>query len=140
MTKPIREMIDSELQTEVKVYRKDNLHSYRRDLILQEMGRRVAEEISSAPPPEREKFPQVIELKDLRLADVVELFEGPFGTAVVTQITADEVTMHRPYGVTSEWSYTGGVPYSVGNEVVKYLLSSRPGHYKFKVWQRKDLK
>lgn len=87
------------------------------------------------------KFPMTgVDLTELRLADVVELFDGPFGTAVVTQITADEVILYRPYGVTGDWSYTGGVPYSVGNEVCKYLLSSTKGHYKFKVWQRKDLK
>lgn len=86
------------------------------------------------------KFPVQVDLTELRLADVVELFEGPFGTAVVTQITADEVILHRPFGVTGDFSYTGGVPYSVGNEVCKYLRASTPGHYKFKVWQRKDLK
>lgn len=87
------------------------------------------------------KFPMTgVDLTELRLADVVELFDGPFGTAVVTQITADEVILHRPYGVTGDWSYTGGVPYSVGNEVCRYLLASTPGHYKFKVWQRKDLR
>lgn len=85
------------------------------------------------------KFPITVPLNELRLADVVELFDGPFGTAVVTQITADEVILHRPFGVTGDFSYTGGVPYSVGNEVCKYLLSSAR-HYDFKVWQRKDLK
>lgn len=85
------------------------------------------------------KFPITVELNDLRLADIVELFEGPFGTAVVTQITAEEVILHRPYGVTGDFSYTGGVPYSVGNEVCKYLRCSTKGHYQFKVWQRKDL-
>lgn len=85
-------------------------------------------------------YPLTVALHDLRLADVVELFEGPFGTAVVTQITADEVILHRPYGVTGDFSYTGGVPYSVGNEVCKYSLASTRGHYTFKVWQRKELR
>lgn len=89
---------------------------------------------------DRIKYPIQVELHDLKLADTVELFEGPFGTAVVTQITEDEVILHRPYGVTSEWSFTGGVPYSVGNEVCKYLRSSTLGRYQFKVWQRKDLR
>jgi len=86
------------------------------------------------------KFPITVDLTELRLADVIEVFDGPFGTAVVTQITDTEVITHRPYGVTGDFSYTGGVPYSVGNEVCKYLLASTKGHYKFKVWQRKDLK
>lgn len=83
-------------------------------------------------------YPMTVKIADMRLADVVELFEGPFGTAVVTQITDDEVIFHRPFGVTGDFSYTGGVPYSVGNEVCKYLRSST--RYEFKVWQRKDLK
>lgn len=86
------------------------------------------------------KYPITVELSELRLADVVELFDGPFGTAVVTQITKDEVILHRPHGVTGDFSYTGGVLYSVGNEVCKYLTCSTPGHYTFKVWQRKDLR
>jgi hypothetical protein len=88
-------------------------------------------------------FPIKVHLNGLRLADVVELFEGPFGTAVVTQITKDEVTLTRPYGVTGDFSYTGGVPYSVGNEVCKYLTSDTrytAKSHTFKVWQRKDLR
>lgn len=89
--------------------------------------------MSTAP-----KYPIILTVTELKLADVVELFDGPFGTAVVTQITEDEVVLHRPYGVTGDFSYTGGVPYSVGNEVCKYI---RPGTVnKFKVWQRKELK
>lgn len=86
------------------------------------------------------KFPITLPLHELKLADVVELFDGPFGTAVVTDITDDEVILHRPYGVTLDFSYTGGVPYSVGNEVCKYLRSSTRNHYQFKVWQRKELR
>jgi hypothetical protein len=91
----------------------------------------------------REVYPQNIHLNDLRLADVVELFEGPFGTAVVTQITAAEVVFHRPYGVTGDFSYTGGVPYSVGNEICKYLTCDArytAKSHSFKVYQRKDLR
>lgn len=86
------------------------------------------------------KFPITQTVRELRLADVIELFEGPFGTGVVRQITDDEVIISRPYGVTGDFSYTGGVPYSTGIEECKYLLSSTPGHYKFKVWQRKELR
>ena len=91
----------------------------------------------------RPVYPMFVHLNDLKLADVVELFEGPFGTAVVTQITADELTFHRPYGVTGDFSYTGGVPYSVGNEVCKYLMCDArytAKSHTFKVWQRKDLR
>jgi hypothetical protein len=82
-------------------------------------------------------YPINVRVTELKLADVVELFEGPFGTGVVKQITADTVIIQRPYGVTGDWSYTGGVPYSVGNEECKYLLAHTGRE--FKVWQRKDL-
>lgn len=75
----------------------------------------------------------------LQLADVIELFEGPFGTGVVRQITKDEVIISRPYGVTQDFSYTGGVCYSTGVEECHYLLSdTRP--FSFKVYQRKTLR
>lgn len=86
------------------------------------------------------KLPITLPLHELQLGDIVELFDGPFGTAVVRQITDDEVIIARPFGVTGDFSYTGGVPYSVGTEECKYLRSSTPGHYKFKVWQRKELR
>lgn len=89
-------------------------------------------------------FPMTVGLEDLKLADVVELFEGPFGTAVVTQITDAEVKLMRPFSVTADFSYTGGVLYSVGNEDCVYLkcdtrFNSKSSH-RFKVWQRKELK
>jgi|ERR1035437_7708623 hypothetical protein len=74
---------------------------------------------------------------DLKLADVVELFEGPFGTGVVRQITKEQVIISRPYGVTGDFSYTGGVSFSVGVEECKYFLSS---HHTFTVFQRKELR
>lgn len=78
-------------------------------------------------------------IQQLQLADVIELFEGPFGTGVVRQITADEVIIERPYGVTADFSYTGGVLYSTGVEECRYQLSDkRP--FTFKVYQRKTLK
>lgn len=76
-------------------------------------------------------------IDDLRLADTVELFEGAFGTGIVRQITEGEVIIARPYGVTSDFSYTGGVPFSVGVEECKYL---RGGRTMLKVLQRKNLR
>lgn len=86
-----------------------------------------------------QKFPITVTIKDLKLADVVELFEGPFGTGVVQNIDADEVVIVRPYGVTGDFSYTGGVPYSVGNEECVYPLVNS-NRTTFKVWQRKELR
>ena len=84
-------------------------------------------------------------VSDLRLGDIVELFEGPFGTGTVRQITGrhekidyPEVIIARPYGVTGDFSYTGGVPFSVGVEECHYLLSDTRSV--FKVYQRKDLR
>lgn len=84
------------------------------------------------------KFPITQTVRELRLADVIELFEGPFGTGVVRQITDDMVIIMRPYGVTGDFSYTGGVPYSVGNEECRYLLTDTRST--FKVWHRKELR
>lgn len=81
--------------------------------------------------------PLLLKAADLKLADVVELFEGPFGTGVVRQIRDDVVTISRPHGVTADFSYTGGVLYSTGVEEVVYSVRS---DHVFKVWQRKDLK
>jgi hypothetical protein len=74
---------------------------------------------------------------ELQLADTVELFEGPFGTGTVRQITEDQVIIARPYGVSGDFSYTGGVLFSVGVEECRYLLSSNAV---FKVYQRKKLR
>jgi hypothetical protein len=79
-----------------------------------------------------------VRISDLCLADVVELFEGPFGTGTVRRITKDgEVIISRPYGVTQDFSYTGGVPFSVGVEEVSYFFSSSR---MLKVFQRKELR
>ena len=83
------------------------------------------------------RAPTRAKVSDLKLADIVELFEGPFGTGVVRHITKDEVIISRPYGVSGDFSYTGGVPFSVGVEECKYFLSS---HHTFTVYQRKDLR
>jgi hypothetical protein len=89
-------------------------------------------------------YPMQVALEALKLADYVELFEGPFGTGVVTQVTDTEVHMMRAYAVTADYSTTGGVGYSVGNEPVTYLkcdtrFNSKSSHT-FKVWQRKELR
>jgi hypothetical protein len=58
-------------------------------------------------------------IRDLKLADVVQLFDGPFGTATVVKVTGDEVCMERPYGTTCDFSYTHGVIAYIGNEHVR---------------------
>jgi hypothetical protein len=81
--------------------------------------------------------PTFLAVRDLKLADVVQLFHGPFGTATVTNVTDTEVHMERPYGMTADFSYTGGVIAYIGHETIKY---SRDSHATLPVWHRKDLK
>lgn len=81
--------------------------------------------------------PQQVAIRDLQLADVVELFEGPWGTGVVEQIKDGVVTIHRPYGTTADFSCTSGVITYVGDERVRCFSDS---DRTLKVWERKDLK
>lgn len=74
---------------------------------------------------------------ELRLADVVQLFDGPFGTGTVTQIADGQVTIMRPYGATADFSTTGGVIHYTGLETVKYWFESSA---RLLVYSRKELK
>ena len=47
--------------------------------------------------------------KDLELGDIVQMFEGPFGTAIVKNKVDLKVTFFRPYGQPADFSHTGGV-------------------------------
>lgn len=88
-------------------------------------------------------FPKMVKIADIKLADVVELFEGAYGTGTVTQIKDGLVTIMRPYGATADFSCTAGVIFYTGLETCTYLLDSAgPGrsNYEFKVWSRKELK
>lgn len=63
--------------------------------------------------------------KELRLRDVVRYADDrmpAWGTMVVSQITADEVHFFRPYAITSDFAYTGGVIPYIGTETVKIAL------------------
>jgi hypothetical protein len=49
-------------------------------------------------PADYPKAPNnVFTVNELQLGDVVKLFDGAFGTAMVQKITKDEVTLFRPY-------------------------------------------
>lgn len=76
-------------------------------------------------------------LSELRLGDTVELFDGPYGTAIVKQITANEVTFYRPYGHCENWSYVAGVICYVG---VEEFSRSRLGRETIKVWRRETMR
>ena len=71
---------------------------------------------------------------NLKLADVVKLFDGPFGTGIVKQIADGFVTVFRPYGTSEDFCYTGGVICYTGIEEYKFSLTDKQ---EFFVYQRK---
>lgn len=80
---------------------------------------------------------QKIKVCDLKLADVVQLSDGAYMTATVSQVTADEVILTRPYIQTADFSYTGGVITYIGLETVKYYRHTERW---VTVLERKELK
>ena len=74
---------------------------------------------------------------DLRLADVVKVFDGPWSTGIVTHIDGNMVTMFRPYGTTADFSYSGGVIPYIGTETIKVPVDSSR---MFLVMERKELR
>ena len=65
-----------------------------------------------------------LEINALRLADTVQLFDGPFGTGTVQQIKDGVVTILRPYVMSQDFSHTGGVTCGLGYEEVRYSVLS----------------
>lgn len=53
---------------------------------------------------------------ELKLGDVVQVFDGAYGTATVKQIRDGMITFFRPYTQTADFSYTGGVICYIGFE------------------------
>ena len=82
-----------------------------------------------------ETFPRQVTAAELRLGDVVELFDGPFATAIVRQIKDGKVTMFRPYGTHSDTVYTGGVIPYTGIEEFHVFAD---GKSTFKLWRHAD--
>lgn len=76
-------------------------------------------------------------LSELRLADYVEATDGPFGTAIVSQIRDGMITFYRPYGVNADFSYTGGVICYTGLE--QFTRAASP-HERMRVWRREELR
>lgn len=82
-----------------------------------------------------------VKAKELDLGDEVSTFPGDpsdhsFSAAVVTKKEAEGVTLFRPYAITSDFEYTGGViPYIgfeeyrvSGDSDVRLLRKSGPKH------------
>ena len=78
-----------------------------------------------------------VKIRDLKLADVVGLGEYPFSDAVVKQIKDGCVTVFRPYAITADFSYTGGVIPYIGIEEIIYYQSDDRG---VELLASKDLK
>jgi hypothetical protein len=74
---------------------------------------------------------------ELKLGDVVEAFEGPYGTATVKQIKDDIVTFFRPYVANENWSHTGGVLCYVG---IEEFSTTRSNHSYWKVLRRGEVR
>jgi hypothetical protein len=80
-----------------------------------------------------ETFPRIVTAAELRLGDVVELFDGPFSTAIVRQIEDGKVTFFRPYGTHSDTVYSNGVIPYTGTENFHVFTS---GASTYKLWRR----
>lgn len=84
---------------------------------------------------------QTLKLSELKLADVVQLFKGEYSTATVKKIEGDTVTFLRPYVITQDFSYSGGVICSFGYEECTYLKGTKTAdELKFNVYRRKELR
>jgi hypothetical protein len=65
-----------------------------------------------------------LKASELKLGDIVHLFNGGYGTATVKQIKDGRVTLFRPYVSTGAFTYTGGVICLIGIEEVIYNIST----------------
>jgi hypothetical protein len=86
------------------------------------------------------KFPMKLKVTELKLGDVValEFNGGPWNHAIVRNITKTDVVLWRPYGTTTNFSYTGGVICLIGVEDnIDYSLTT---DQIFEVVQRTELK
>lgn len=54
--------------------------------------------------------------KDLRIGDVIQQLEGPFGTAIVQSADEDEVILFRPYAAHTNYVYSSGLICLTGTE------------------------
>lgn len=74
---------------------------------------------------------------ELKLGDIIQCFEGPFGTGVIQGIEGDMVKVFRPYAKTDDFSYTGGVICYTGIEHYAFWKSEKREVF---VYRRGNLK
>lgn len=85
------------------------------------------------------KFPAELPISELEIGDVVQAFDGPFGTAIVIKRTDEYVTTFRPYATTSGFCYgeePQTIPYT-GSETMSYFRQSKD---RLKVLERRPHK
>ena len=79
-----------------------------------------------------------VRMRDLKVGDVIQLFEGAYGTATVKQIKDGEVILFRPYTSTADFTYGNNeVICYIGIEFCTYLVSEE---YEYELFARGDLK
>lgn len=76
-----------------------------------------------------------IKSSDMRLADTIQFYDGAYGTATVKKINEKTLLLYRPYVITQDFSYTGGVICSVAIEEITIPLDET----KYVIYARKNL-
>ena len=81
--------------------------------------------------------------RDMRLGDVIQSYDGPFGTSIVSKIADSMVTLQRPNGRADDYSYGGNegngnqVTVLTGVETYSLWLDSEAT---FLVWSRGNVR
>lgn len=81
----------------------------------------------------KQTFPMMLDYADLKIGDVVELFDGPFSTAIVKDKCDGLVRFYRPYGVQGNVLSGYGVSCAMNAEDFK---DNGTRKCQIKVWQR----
>lgn len=71
---------------------------------------------------------EMIKARQMKLGDVVRTGTDAFADAIVKKITDKHVTLFRPYGHASDFSYTGGVICYTGTEEWDIPLSGEAAY------------
>jgi hypothetical protein len=86
-----------------------------------------------------EALPRKVTAAELKVGDVVEMFDGPWSTAIVKQVADNKVHLFRPYGTTADFTCTGGVICYTGIENYSETIADGQGrnyNKQFKLWHR----
>lgn len=81
------------------------------------------------------EFHQLVTVEEMKLGDVVEVFDGPWSTAIVRKIEDGNVTFFRPYGTHADFTCTAGVICYTGTE--EFTMTPMSGK-RYKLWRRAE--